>query len=245
MSYIVIEDWMMNELNLKGNELLVYGLIHGFSQDGESSFRGSRKYISNTLNISLPTVDKALNNLVEHGLIIKESVMVNNVVFNTYKVGSKVSLPPIKKNEEKSNVGSKVSLHNNTNNIYNYTNSKLLDNYISINNKRKSLYEKCMDLIDEYTDDPKLKEALTRFLDSQLSIYKEKGLTFYSTILKNRLNKLKTFDEDDRLDIVNTAVDNGWQNFYKKSYQRKTDNVTSQTYTQEELDNLPHKDDKF
>lgn len=32
-SYLTIQDWMVTDLHLKGNELLAYALIYGFSQD--------------------------------------------------------------------------------------------------------------------------------------------------------------------------------------------------------------------
>ena len=47
---------MINELDLKGNELLVYALIHGFCQDGKSVFKGSLNYIMAWLNISKPVL---------------------------------------------------------------------------------------------------------------------------------------------------------------------------------------------
>ena len=50
-NYIVIQGWMINQLNLKGNELLCYALIYGFSQDGKSEFIGSASYIAGWLNI--------------------------------------------------------------------------------------------------------------------------------------------------------------------------------------------------
>ena len=59
-NYILITGWMANELDLKGSELFVYALIYGFSQDGESKFYGSRKYIADWFNCSLPIIDKAL-----------------------------------------------------------------------------------------------------------------------------------------------------------------------------------------
>ena len=31
-NYVLIQGWMINELKLKGNELLIYALIYGFSQ---------------------------------------------------------------------------------------------------------------------------------------------------------------------------------------------------------------------
>ena len=45
-NFISIQGWMRTELNLSGNELLVYAIIYGFSQDGESKFTGSRQYLA-------------------------------------------------------------------------------------------------------------------------------------------------------------------------------------------------------
>mgnify|MGYP000830993025 CR=1 FL=1 len=44
-SYIVVLDWMVEKYHLKGNELLAYALIYGFSQDEESEYKGSYSYI--------------------------------------------------------------------------------------------------------------------------------------------------------------------------------------------------------
>ena len=35
-NYVTILGWMVTDLHLKGNELLVYALINGFCQVGES-----------------------------------------------------------------------------------------------------------------------------------------------------------------------------------------------------------------
>lgn len=72
-NFVVIKGWMCNELNLKGNELLVFALIYGFSQDGKSKFCGGRRYIAKTFNISLPTVDSALQGLLDKAYIIRIS----------------------------------------------------------------------------------------------------------------------------------------------------------------------------
>lgn len=70
-NFIAIQGWMRTKLNLKGNGLLIYALIYGFSQDGESRFKGSRKYIAEWCGCSLDTVDRTLNSLVSKGLIAK------------------------------------------------------------------------------------------------------------------------------------------------------------------------------
>lgn len=70
-NFIVIQGWMVNELNLKGNDLLVFALIYGFTRDGKTKFASGRNYIAESFNISLPTVDKALQNLMALNYIIK------------------------------------------------------------------------------------------------------------------------------------------------------------------------------
>lgn len=85
-NFIVVQGWMVNELSLKGNELLVYALIYGFSQDGESEFKGSANYIAEWLGTTRMTVSRTLSSLVDKNLISKRPVEVNGVVFNNYKV---------------------------------------------------------------------------------------------------------------------------------------------------------------
>ncbi len=123
-NFITIQGFMVTELGLKGNELILYALIYGFTQDGESEFCGSIGYMCEWTNCSRPTVSGTLSNLVKKGLIIKRSEQINGVTFNRYKVsiggvknlygGSKESLQGVVKNLYE---GSKESLPNN--NIYN------------------------------------------------------------------------------------------------------------------------------
>ena len=70
-NFIAIQGWMRTKLNLKGNELLIYALIYGFSQDGNSSFKGSRRYIADWCGCSLDTVDRSLGSLINKGLLAK------------------------------------------------------------------------------------------------------------------------------------------------------------------------------
>ena len=104
-NHLTIDGWMINNLALKGNELIIYALIYGFSQDGESEFYGSRSYIAEWCNSSLPTVDKALNELIRKGYILKRVETINNITFNRYKV----NLGVVKKLYR----GSKETLYNN------------------------------------------------------------------------------------------------------------------------------------
>ncbi|MBO4704832.1 MAG: helix-turn-helix domain-containing protein [Spirochaetaceae bacterium] len=73
-SYITIQSWMVKELKLKGNELIVYALIHGFCQDGKSYFYGSTKYIMENTNLSKETVLSVLQSLTNKELVVKKDV---------------------------------------------------------------------------------------------------------------------------------------------------------------------------
>ena len=89
LNYYVVHGWMLNELQLKGNDLLVFSIIYGFSQDGDSRFSGSLKYLQGCLGVSRPTVIKSLKFLVENMLIIKHQKRVNGVLLNDYSVRKK------------------------------------------------------------------------------------------------------------------------------------------------------------
>lgn len=97
--FYVVQGWMINKLKLSGNELLVYAIIYGFSQDKESMFNGSLQYIMDCINTSKPTVLKALDGLLYKGLINKFNVSINGVRHCRYKAlsdGSKETLPVVK-----------------------------------------------------------------------------------------------------------------------------------------------------
>ena len=59
-NYIHIPGWAVCELGLKGNELLIYSIIFGFSQEENQTFRGSLRYLMDWTNSSKVTVIKIL-----------------------------------------------------------------------------------------------------------------------------------------------------------------------------------------
>ena len=133
-SYITIQSFMVNDLNLKGNELLVYAIIYGLTQDNKSEFKGSRTYLANWCNTSLPTIDKALNNLIDKGFIIKHTQEINRVIFNTYStnfIGSKETLYTPKK-----------TLHNNIDNNIKDKEKEIKQEKVDAFNEFWSLYPK-------------------------------------------------------------------------------------------------------
>lgn len=83
-NYIVIQGFMVNELNLKGNELLIYAIIYGFSQLESQEFNGTLQYLANWCNSTKQGVIKALKSLIDKGLIEKKENKINNISFISY-----------------------------------------------------------------------------------------------------------------------------------------------------------------
>lgn len=83
-NFIAIQGFMVKELELTGNELIAYALVYGFSQDGESKFKGSLNYVAEWLNCSKTTAFNLLNKLADDGFIKKTEKLINGVKFCNY-----------------------------------------------------------------------------------------------------------------------------------------------------------------
>ena len=84
-TYYQISGWMIIDYNLKGNELIIFAIIYGFSQDGESCFKGTTSYLCELGNMSKRTVQVTLKSLVEKGLLRKIKKVINQVTFYDYQ----------------------------------------------------------------------------------------------------------------------------------------------------------------
>ena len=71
-NYVITHGWMINKLNLSGNNLLVYAIIYGFTQDDKHWFNGSREYLASWCNCTVRGIQKNINYLLERNLIIKK-----------------------------------------------------------------------------------------------------------------------------------------------------------------------------
>ena len=83
-NYVVIQGWMLSELNLKGNELILYAVIYGFSQAENQTFSGSLQYLADWTNSTKQGVMKSLKSLESKGFIVKKDTYINKVKFCEY-----------------------------------------------------------------------------------------------------------------------------------------------------------------
>ena len=155
-NYIVVQGWMINQLKLKSNELMLFAIIYGFSQDNESEYTGSLNYLCKALNCSKPTILKNIKSLIDKELLIKRDVYNNGVKFCSYSTnftGGKETLPGVKKlnkgGKETLLGGGKETLPNNT-----------ITNNTNINNRIKKFEISLIPFLDNYK-----KEMIREFAD--------------------------------------------------------------------------------
>ena len=98
------------------------------------------------------------------------------------------------------------------------------DTEIDTKKKKKSAKADLDGMIDSFTENEELREALRAFLDMRKSI-KKPIQTEYA--FKLALNKLKQLSDIDsiRIEIVNQSVEHNWQTFYavQNSYRTNTE----------------------
>ena len=159
-NFLTIQGWMVTELNLKGNELLIYACIYGFSQTDDQWFTGSRQYLADWTNSTKQGVQKCLKSLIEKGLLEKKEIFTNGVKFCSYRakklptsqqsllgVGNKVDWGVVNKvdwggqQSLPNNIEYNIDLDNKEIYIYivEYLNQKAKTNYRATSKKTKSV----------------------------------------------------------------------------------------------------------
>lgn len=148
-NYLNIQGFMRTELGLTGNDLLVYAIIYGCSQDGDSKFTGSLQYLADWCGATKHGIMKNLNNLTEKGLIIKEDSVVNGIKFVTYHVTELHTMQLSYTNNISSNI-SNIDTRDNTSN----TNQQSLftDNNKEVLEVRKKNADKVDWFISKYNE---------------------------------------------------------------------------------------------
>lgn len=84
--YIAIQEFMVTDLHLSGNELIAYAMIHGFSKDGINDFHGSINYLASWCGVTERGATKILKRLEEKNLIKKNYVIISGRRYCKYMV---------------------------------------------------------------------------------------------------------------------------------------------------------------
>lgn len=220
MAYIVIQDWMISDLQLKGNELLTYALIYGFSQDGESEFKGSLKYISEFLGVSKRTAQRSIENLVDRGIVEKRVEEISGVKFNRYMAHEKADTPIDKMTTgcSQNDHGGIVKMTTNNTNIYNTNNNT------SNNTKDKGTPAR-------YFDDEELNNKFLEFLSMRKKIRKPVRTDRALKALLKKLHELSGGDVGLMKQIIDQSLDKEWLGLFElKTGNDSVKNINDRLY---------------
>ena len=202
-NFIQINKWMIRELDLKGNELFVYAMIHSFCRDGCSTFRGSLEYLSEELNITKQALISILNKLLAKKLIVKAITKRNGSVkyceYYTLKSREKKQKKDVNPaSKESLPATSKETLPNNNTNKTNY-------NTTTSDNNKKAV------------EDLLLKKINELFGENVFSA------DIFSNLADNLIN-FKKIPKDDYCNYINWAYE------YLKSKCKNPENFTGYFY---------------
>ena len=134
-NFVNIMGWMVNDLGLKGNELIIYAIIYGFSQTENQTYNGNLQYLADWTNSTKQGVIKSLKSLIEKNLIEKTEKNINGIKVCEYHVtkfnGIKQSLMGIKQSLMggiKQSLTNNIYIDNISNNIIKNYNKKEIEN---------------------------------------------------------------------------------------------------------------------
>ena len=200
-NYITIQGWMINDLHLKGNALIIYATIYGFSQTNNCEFTGSANYLAEWCGCSRQTVMTTLNKLVEDNLLIKNEEFKNNIKFCSYSVnltGCQNSL------QGQKILHNNIDINNNNKNIEYNIDKKNSKKKSKIDTKIQSIEKKCL----EYDLDDDVIELLSIFFRNLL----ENNKLVTDNKVNAILDKLAVVDKNTQLNAIHLSLDKGYMN---------------------------------
>ena len=212
-SFFTIQAFMVNELKLKGNELLIYAIIFGFSQAENQFFTGRLNYLASWCGISSKTTVKTiLNNLIDKGLLEKEDIYKNGVKYCKYKALTEIKSISIPADEDKKNCKgiSKIDTGY-INNCYGGISkidmgiSEIVPNNIDIHidNKIENIIDHNDDLmkIKQWFEENKI-DFSKKHQDKVLKLLKNNSLTFILSTFQEQFDILKNNPEVKNISAV-------------------------------------------
>lgn len=210
-NYFVVHGWMRNLLGLRGNALDIYAIIYGFSQADHQEFTASINYLCEWLGVSRPTIINNLKDLVDRGLLTKESEDINGVTYCRYRAvipdeeGSKKTLLPQSKNFTG---GSQKTLLNNKQ-------DKEQDKEKPFSTKKGGASKKSSsyDTVFSAPENEVIKEALIKWVN----VCKGRGVGFQYKTLERWASVLRDNAKDNpeiALAIVDQSIEAGWKDLY-------------------------------
>ena len=224
-SYILIQNFMVSDLGLKGNELLIYAIIYGFCQDQTSRFSGSLKYLATWTNSTKRGVMKNLTSLQEKGLIIKEEDTFNNLKVCKYSINFEVfkgmeQSSPVVNNETQSIEQSSPGVWNKVHQGIEQSSPNNIDNNI-INNKKENIKRKKNSSKTSFEEEDLKNLVPAEYLPTFIKFFNERKSRknpMSELAVKLAVKKLETsgLSIEEKIDCIENSIMNGYQGLFPK-----------------------------
>lgn len=233
--WIPKEIWLCD--GLSAVDKVIFAEIN--SLDNEEHCIASNEYFAEFCDVSVSTVKRTIAKLINLGYI---EVVEFNGRHRTIKVVSQQTVqiePPDSSKCSANNIDNNINYNKEDNTVLSNDNTTEKSEYEShlyseedflgsAKKKKKkrglSLWDKCVNEIDDYTDIPALKSALIDYLKFRMGI-KDKPI-YNVNQWKSMLRKLDSIVEETKVDykdIVKNSLDKGWLNFYPVNDKSKKD----------------------
>ena len=204
-NYIVIQGWMVTNLKLTGNELIIYALIYGLSQTDNQKCTASQTYLSEAAGCDESTLRRVIKRLTEKGLITKDSVVRKGVTYNEYKALLPEGKTPGRGVGKTPGGGwAKRPPINNIDNI----------NSLSKESEGASTLSKTSQEIKKAFEE---HEFLSEALRIWLKYCKDKGIGYRAVSVTKWVTLLVDEAKGDpkiAVAVVNQSIDNGWKSLF-------------------------------
>ena len=233
-NYITVQGFMLTDLKLKGNELLIYACIYGFSQTENQVFNGGLQYLADWVNSTKQSVIKCLKSLEEKGYIIKKEKYINgvksceyyttelNTLLNKVEYPIKQSLTGGIKQSLTNNI-ELDKLLDNIKEIVGYLNAKLCTRYSLTNEKTQRLITARFNENRKYTV-ADFKEVIDKKVKEWKGTEMEKYLrpeTLFGTKFESYLNQK---DATGRNSKIGEYMQRDYsKDDYEKMFEKATD----------------------
>ena len=195
---------MRSQLDLKGNELLIYACIYGFSQTDENRYKGSLQYLADWCGATKQGVLKNLKSLIEKGLIIKTDKFINGVKFVEYHTTEfNTKLNCVEQ-------GIKHSLPNNK--------EEIKEEIKDIKKERKK--DTFDSIVSDFTSDQELQDAIFEYIKMR-KLIKNPMTDRALRLLLQKLKELST-DRKTQIAILNQSIIHNWKSVYPLKEKNET-----------------------
>lgn len=195
-SYVHIWGWMINELGLKWNELLVYAVINSFTNNTKDHyFNWSLSYLSERTHQTTRNVQRCLKSLLDKWLITKDEKYDNWIKFVRYQAEYRQNVQGI----DKMSIGYRQNVQGGIDKM---------SNNIQVYNT-KEIQEK-----ENKESESELDIALNDLIEARKKIRKpmtERAIK----LVKNKLEKMYPWDTEMQIISINQSIERGWQSVFE------------------------------